>query len=286
MDGRAFVIEDLDPESPMYGCMVFGTQGVQISKQRTADGRAWDWTTAMTASGIVADAIVAGLLTDKTGKNYWDLDTGKLKITKGDINIEGVAANTFPIILKGTDGNTIKIGPYWVGMENSENGTYTEMRSGMIEAGTFEGNSYTPKGYLMYDGAVKSAYAYETTTSDAANTVVSGIGIFKRSTSSSERYKTDITANISEELNPKKLYALPVKMFKYKDDYLPKDDAKYGKDVIGFIVEELEKCYPTAVQYIKGKPEMWNVNILIPAMMKLIQDLNERITRMEEKNGN
>ena len=64
VDGRAFVIEDLDPESPMYGCMVFGTQGVQISKQRTADGRAWDWTTAMTASGIVADAIVAGLFVD------------------------------------------------------------------------------------------------------------------------------------------------------------------------------------------------------------------------------
>lgn len=80
VDGRAFVIEDLDPESPTYGCMVFGTQGVQISKQRTADGRGWDWTTAMTASGIVADVIIAGLLTDKKGNNSWNLETGEMNI--------------------------------------------------------------------------------------------------------------------------------------------------------------------------------------------------------------
>lgn len=80
VEGRAFVIEDLDPESPTYGCMVFGTQGVQISKQRTADGRGWDWTTAMTASGIVADVIIAGLLTDKKGNNSWNLETGEMNI--------------------------------------------------------------------------------------------------------------------------------------------------------------------------------------------------------------
>lgn len=81
VDGRVFIVEDLDPESPLYGCMIFGTQGIQISKKRTADGRAWDFSTAMTANGIIADAIITGLLSDKSGKNWWNLDTGELNLS-------------------------------------------------------------------------------------------------------------------------------------------------------------------------------------------------------------
>lgn len=83
VEGRAFTIEDLDPDSPLYGCMIFGTQGLQISVTRTEDGRDWDWTTAITAKGIVADAIITGILTDKTGNNYWDLDTGEFSLSSG-----------------------------------------------------------------------------------------------------------------------------------------------------------------------------------------------------------
>lgn len=79
--GRAFTIEDLDPDSPLYGCMTWGTQGLQLATKRTADGRDWDWTTAVTAQGIVADAIITGLLSDKTGRNYWNLDTGEFRLS-------------------------------------------------------------------------------------------------------------------------------------------------------------------------------------------------------------
>lgn len=81
VDGVAFKVEELDDESPLYGCMVWGTQGIQISTTRTADGRDWDWTTAITAKGIVANAIITGLLSDKTGNNYWDLDTGEFRLS-------------------------------------------------------------------------------------------------------------------------------------------------------------------------------------------------------------
>ena len=81
VDGVAFKVEELDDESPLYGCMIWGTQGIQISTTRTADGKDWDWTTAITAKGIVANAIITGLLSDKTGRNYWDLDTGDLRLT-------------------------------------------------------------------------------------------------------------------------------------------------------------------------------------------------------------
>lgn len=81
VDGVAFKVEDLDPESPLYGCMIWGTQGIQISVTPTADGRDWDWTTAITAKGIVADAIITGILSDKKGRNYWNLDTGEFRLS-------------------------------------------------------------------------------------------------------------------------------------------------------------------------------------------------------------
>ena len=86
--GRAFTIEDLDSDSPLYGCMTWGTQGLQLATKRTADGRDWDWTTAVTAQGIVADAIITGLLSDKTGRNYWNLDTGEFRLSADAFKVD------------------------------------------------------------------------------------------------------------------------------------------------------------------------------------------------------
>ena len=93
VNGRAFEISDLDPESELYGCMIFGSQGLQIATERTADGRDWNWRTAITAKGVVADAIISGLLSDKTGRNYWNLNTGEFRLSSeaflvDDDNIE------------------------------------------------------------------------------------------------------------------------------------------------------------------------------------------------------
>ena len=81
VDGRAFLIEDLDTSSDMYGAMECGTQGLRIARERTADGKAWDWRTALTAAGLIADVIIAGILADQTGKSYWNLDTGELQLS-------------------------------------------------------------------------------------------------------------------------------------------------------------------------------------------------------------
>lgn len=86
--GRAFTVEDLDPDSPLYGCMTWGTQGLQLATRRTADGKDWDWTTAVTARGIVADAIITGLLSDKTGRNYWNLDTGEFRLSADAFKVD------------------------------------------------------------------------------------------------------------------------------------------------------------------------------------------------------
>lgn len=77
-DVMAILFENLDESSEMYGALAIGTQGLMISKRRTADGKDWDWTTAITAAGMIADTIVTGLLSDQTGRNYWNLNTGEL----------------------------------------------------------------------------------------------------------------------------------------------------------------------------------------------------------------
>ena len=80
-DVRAILFEDTNEKSPTYGAMCLGTQGFQIADSRTADGRNWDWTTAFTAKGGYANTLIAGLLSDKSGRSYWNLDTGELQLS-------------------------------------------------------------------------------------------------------------------------------------------------------------------------------------------------------------
>lgn len=86
-DVLAILFENLDETSPMFGALAIGTQGILISRQRTSDGRSWEWTLAIDYNGIIADTIVAGVLSDRQGKNYWDLDKNELVLTKALLNI-------------------------------------------------------------------------------------------------------------------------------------------------------------------------------------------------------
>lgn len=133
---------------------------------------------------------------------------------------------------------------------------------------------------------IGSYLAYNRTYSSTANMVVTGNGIFGRSTSSSQRYKKDISIANIDDLRG--LYDLPVKKFKYKEDYIAADDELYDKPLYGFIVEDLENVLPCAVQHEKDtdgtvRPEMWNSNVIVPSLLKLIQDLNTRLKTLEEK---
>ena len=90
---RAILFEDKDPDSPLYGAMCVGTQGLQIAKKRTADGRDWAWSTFGNANGFFADLIVAGtMLADRIrggellSQNYEEGQQGfKLDLNNGII---------------------------------------------------------------------------------------------------------------------------------------------------------------------------------------------------------
>lgn len=83
-DARAFIWEDLDPNSPSFGCMVGGSAGIQISQQRTADGKDWDFTSAFTAEGIIADKIVGNLFSSKDGSTSINMNNGEFRSKQPD----------------------------------------------------------------------------------------------------------------------------------------------------------------------------------------------------------
>lgn len=133
---------------------------------------------------------------------------------------------------------------------------------------------------------IGSYLAYNRTYSSSGNMYVTENGVFGRSTSSSERYKNSIELASIDDLRG--LYDLPVKKFKYNDDYISSNDELYGKYLYGFIVEDLEDILPCAVQHKNDEdgsivPEMWNSNIIVPSLLKLIQDLNNRLKVIEGK---
>lgn len=102
--------------------------------------------------------------------------------------------------------------------------------------------------------------------------------------SSAQRYKENISIISDEDLNPNKLLQLPVVQFKYRDGALMSNDIRAGKTLPGFIAEEVNDIYPIACDKgIDGAIEGWNANIIIPPMLKLIQDLYKKIEILENR---
>lgn len=100
--------------------------------------------------------------------------------------------------------------------------------------------------------------------------------------SSSERYKENITEELDENLNPERLYDCPVKQYNYKEEF--KDKELVEGTQIGITAEDVDKYYPNACIYNdEGQPESWQDRIMIPAMLKLIQEQKKQIDNLEER---
>lgn len=101
--------------------------------------------------------------------------------------------------------------------------------------------------------------------------------------SSSQRYKENITDVLSDELNPHGLYDCPVVQYNYKPEY--KDMELVEGTQIGITAEDLDRYYPNACIYNKdGEPESWQDRIMIPAMLKLIQEQKNDIDELKTQN--
>lgn len=99
---------------------------------------------------------------------------------------------------------------------------------------------------------------------------------------SSKRYKENITNELEDFLNPEKLYDLPVVQFNYNEENKSCD--VIGGTQIGLIAEDVSEFYPNACVYNDdGQPENWYERTLIPAILKLVQNQKKQIDIIEEK---
>lgn len=106
-DVRAILFEDLDTDSPTFGALCIGTQGIQIAKERNATNTDWQWGTAIDFQSINADYIITGILTDKNGNFYLNMYTGELRMKDGTFigNINGGTININNRFMVDKDGN-------------------------------------------------------------------------------------------------------------------------------------------------------------------------------------
>ena len=133
---------------------------------------------------------------------------------------------------------------------------------------------------------INSTPVYARTYTGAANMYITSSGTFGRSTASSERYKKDIENVVNEELDPYKILNIPVRQYRYNDDNIP-IDGKPEDLYIGLVAEEVAKEYPIAAEYTEdGQVEMWNIKMLFPALLKIVQDQQKKIEALEEQINN
>ncbi len=87
------------------------SQGFRIASGTKSDG-SWNWRTFGTGEGFTADMITtgslmaslitAGILQDKEGKNFWNLDTGDFRLSAG-ATVDGKAVATADSTISGVD---------------------------------------------------------------------------------------------------------------------------------------------------------------------------------------
>lgn len=257
---------------------------------------------AVTFSGnrLIVDSTNFKLDADGNATFTGDIQ-GATGVYSGDLVVNNTINSRYPVrITNESSGSYVGVGGK--GLIVAFNKFYMKIEHGdskdrypVLEGGTYTSiNSETMamtgakmRTQLDADGLFESKWIAGNENTTDANLHINSSGRIFKTASSSRRYKTDESTDLGE-LDPHKLYDAVVKTYKYKSGYLTEGDPGIGKTMIGFIVEDLEKVYPYAVTYEDEKPEMWNVKVLVPPMLKLIQEqhleienLKSRVSKME-----
>ena len=101
---RVGLCEDLDPNSPTYGATMWGTEGMFIADERTADGKDWNWTTAITGKGVNAENLIGDYIMSRNGRTKLDLNTGNWTINIGDDDNNQIVMNQYGLQRKANSG--------------------------------------------------------------------------------------------------------------------------------------------------------------------------------------
>jgi hypothetical protein len=145
-------------------------------------------------------------------------------------------------------------------------------------------NDATVSNRLDVNGTIVKLFGVYSRTSTAASNMLIATNPYAeifRSTASSQRWKNSIE-NLGGDLEASKILDLPVRQFKFNNDYLNEEDKRFDTFVPGFVAEEVAQYYPIAAEMGEdGEVDDWNVRMIIPPMLKLIQDQEKEIKNLK-----
>lgn len=271
-DVRAILFEDLDVDSPTFGALCIGTQGIQISKERNETDDDWVWGTAINFESIIADYVITGILADKLGNNYWDLDTGELvtkNMTAKDATITGTlnGANINGGNINGSNISTdkdINVGRN-INLIGDANSIFAVLMAGQTVLRFIGGSTPT----TSVDGQYIQLLASNHILIDAPS-ITSSVPIVVGS-------DIKLKENISNIDISNLIDNLSIKRFDYRNG---------NKNVIGVIAQELEKndFSKYIVKINKQGYKAVDYNALSLACIQKVQKLEKIIKDMEGKN--
>lgn len=253
---------------------------ISITKDNVTNALGYTPPTTNTTYGV-ATTSANGLMSSSDKSKLNGIASGANK-TIVDSSLSSTSTN--PVQNKVVNNAVNNVNSKAVNAQSTADDAYKKASNATDAFYSFLQSGGTINGSLNLVGNFKNQETYANTVHDASNVYISSNANFRRSSSSSRRYKKDITEKLEERLDPQKLYDLPVVQFKYKEGYLNKDDRRYNENILGFIAEDIAEIYESAAQYNDdGSVEMWNYKVIVPALLKLIQEIHEDVEELKKK---
>lgn len=219
---------------------------------------------------------ILNMLTNNGAMDAIAMNNGQLYIKGTYIDVDDLSA--FNATIGGWKINASSI--------SSASGNISLLKNGQIQIGEAKFSASGKAAIIKYGLSIytdRSTFTDGTgefrlygMTSNSGRVLTVSNNIVGMQASSSRRYKNHIRDMTQKEAE--KLLSLPVVWFQYKKGYLIDGDPLCGKSIPGFYAEDVSKIFPECAVYDrKERPEDWNYRMMIPAMMKLIQDIYKEV---------
>lgn len=138
---------------------------------------------------------------------------------------------------------------------------------------------------LYLAGSIKSLGAWNSSISSGSSVYVNKDGIMRKYIASSssmsiKNHIKEITYDDAKSLLNSRIYS-----FRYNPEMYSLDEiSESKKDRYGFILEDLEKTFPMAVEYDKdGLPTSWCLQIVVPTHLAITKEHELKITEHERE---
>lgn len=193
----------------------------------------------------------------------------------------GIAIPTSDMNSNGAQ-NTIYPAKYENGAYSKTTGVNTYAnRNNTVSIGT----SANMFGDIYLAGGITSLGVYNLTTTTNLPVSVTSQGYLRRYKSGSSLMIKNHIYKIGYD-EAKELLNTNVYSFRYNDDGQPANGKEHAAiDRYGFVLEDMEKTFPMAVEYDEdGLPAAWCVQIIVPTILEIVKHQQTEISTLKAEN--